>query len=630
MHTHGIRGVLFGLCIVLAATAAENASTPVAEVKLSEAFLQQFQFSGRKTAPFMKKGHEMHPDLTLLAAPRLRGGANSAEVSLDVSLFGWSTTDSQRKILGRTIDVRVQSNINANYTQPLSFSGQGLKALPVSGYPTITPDITTKNDFRKPRRNEKVNRKAFGVANAAVQERLPEEREELHDEITQSVNKSVGQARHMVDTGLAQASGLMANAKAFPFDAAFSSEGGAGGAMHLKLVDKAGVKKTRSPQPVLEREAQAASTVSVHADLLADTISPEIAGKEMFFSDLKNVLCGPKTKNLLDFCKTEMPEDRKGMSVVFAKEKPIEFFFEKGKIGIRLNALYRTTDPKALPAGRDLLNAPERGGVGFQTVPYSIDLSYRLKEGGAVLDTLAVRDKASPLGGLFRAATGAIFGRGNHEGPDGKKEEVPSALAETLSPVIRGQIEAAVRGSMRETIVFPTVSFPTKLTMDNFGSNNGASPTVSEAASLVPLEAKAESGWLVVANAYCSDGMPSLGVTVDEVATRGGGPKALQVHTFYPGSPAALTGFKSGDVIESFGEPGERATTALEGKRDAFLDFVAGRSLGANPGDRLLEITGRDALGKPFKRSVSVCPSQLKHRELAAQTLAAAKKAAAH
>jgi hypothetical protein len=629
MKTPGIRGVWFALFVVVGAT-ADTASPPAGEVVLSQSFLNQFQMSGRKTQPFVKRGNLMHPDITLKVSPSLGTGADGAQLALNVDMEGWSTTHSSRRVIfGNTVNVTVASHIDADYKKDLVLKPAGLTEGALRGAPTITPHIYTSNTFRKPRRNRKVNGIAYSTAASMVGQQLPREKAELDAEISHGVEAGVDAAKEMVHRAVNQASVIAASAKNFPFESQISSEGGPAGQLHMKLVDK-GESKKRSAPPKLDKAAQAASQVTIHADLLAETIIPEIAGKEMFLVDLKNYLCGPKTKGLLDFCKQEMPDDQKKLSIVFAeaKDKPIEFFFEKGKIGIRLNAVYRQTEPEQLPADRGLLNDADREGVKFQTVPYSVDIAYKLSDGGATLDTLTVRDRGSKS--LLETAAGFFGLGGDHAGSEKKSEGGRDTLAAALSPVIRATMEEEFKKTFKDQIVFPTVSFPTKMDIPGFSGTPGTQPKITEAGSLVPLDAKAEDGWLVIANAYCSEGLPALGVTVQESSYVSGGYRypAVAVSGLYPGSPAALSGMRAGDRIESFGPPGERASTVLNGKREPLLTFLAEKARGSTPGARTVEISGRDSAGKPFKRSVSLCPSQLKHRELAQKTLAAAKTAA--
>ena len=191
---------------------------------------------------------------------------------------------------------------------------------------------------------------------------------------------------------------------------------------------------------------------------------------------------------------------------------------------------------------------------------------------------------------------------------------------------IKALLKQQLTDSMKPVMTFPSVSFPTKLYTPKFNDQPGE-PTVMSAGSLVPVDVATKDGWLVVGNSFCSDAMPSLGVTMQQRNYQSGGASlwALQAFGITPGSPADQIGLKVGDVIDSFGVPGERAETVINGARDPFYAFIAERSKEKSPGKRTMEIGGRSVNGVPFKKTVTLCPSGMNHKDLAAKAMKEAR-----
>jgi hypothetical protein len=147
------------------------------------------------------------------------------------------------------------------------------------------------------------------------------------------------------------------------------------------------------------------------------------------------------------------------------------------------------------------------------------------------------------------------------------------------------------------------VSFPTKLRTHPEDPKKQAD--VLEASSLVPMEVKAENGWLAVSMALCKENIKPLGVSFD---------KNNRISAVQPGSPAAQAGFKVGDRIESFSSSTGRST-ALISEIKPFIEFIQEQSISKSTSQRIVELAGKNASGEPFKRRVSLCPSQINPRE---------------
>lgn len=163
-------------------------------------------------------------------------------------------------------------------------------------------------------------------------------------------------------------------------------------------------------------------------------------------------------------------------------------------------------------------------------------------------------------------------------------------------------IESEFRKIMKEKIEFPIVSFPTKLR--TYPEDPKKQADVLEASSLVPMEVKAENGWLAVSMALCKENIKPLGVSFD---------KSNRISAVQPGSPAAHAGFKIGDRIESYSSTNGRST-ALISEIDPFIRFIEEQSISKSTSQRIIELEGKTSSGVPFKRSVSLCPSQINPR----------------
>lgn len=617
---------------VAAVARGENATAPFAEFSLSESLLRQFAVVSRKTTPYYDNGNRVEPDITMTAGFRLENGDGRAVTVLDLSMSGTAVTSSTRAIGRRgrhSVNVVATTALNADFEQTVELSPNGVRAGgPLRGSPEITlQGIAASNTMPGRFANRIVGRATMRRAPSEVHRAIPEKEAEVMAQASAGVSQALAQAGSALDRVLAEVQSQLASPSAFPFEPRLSSR--AGGTISMRF--DGGAAKASSPQaPMPPRDPQAAASTVLHEDFLVRAVTPQIAGKELRMSELRGVLCVPPEKPLLDFC-AEWPKDGMNLSILFDATEPITMKFEDGKIRLRLNAIYRTL--KSSPVDRlasatreaggffrvsdraeraPLLRAPSDEGVQFQTQPYSIDLSYRLGKDGAQLEQVAVRDRAVDS----RRTVGNGGKTGTHE--DKKPVSTPGDWSRALlSQAVKTQIETAVRSGVRERIEFPSVAFPTRLSAPEPGT---AGPTtVLEAGGLFPLEARSENGYLVMSQYFCREGQSPLGVQYHP--TTG----ALVLSSVKPGSPAEAAGLRVGDRIESYGVPGERATTAGVGT-DGFGTFTAGRSRGANAEARTVLLTGRDAQGRAFQRRVTVCPAEAKLRERAEALLRTARR----
>jgi hypothetical protein len=69
-----------------------------------------------------------------------------------------------------------------------------------------------------------------------------------------------------------------------------------------------------------------------------------------------------------------------------------------------------------------------------------------------------------------------------------------------------------------------------------------------------------------------------------------------------------------GDRIDSFGDSTE-GTASLIRDINPFLEFVKEKSIGKTSDQRTIDLSGVNSAGVSFKKSISLCPSQINHRK---------------
>jgi hypothetical protein len=204
---------------------------------------------------------------------------------------------------------------------------------------------------------------------------------------------------------------------------------------------------------------------------------------------------------------------------------------------------------------------------------------------------------------------------GSHDGGAGQSIR---ALADwAIGPIVKNRLQQSFRELFKPKIEFVPISIPTKI-----ATADGMAPRLDEAGSLLPLEVKAENGWLAVGSTFCSEGMRPLGVSVTPWRSDKTGRNWLSVGSVTAYSPAWNNYFAAGDWIQSFGEPGKDPIPMTETSSKPFLDFIASRAKGADASARTVEIVGQDAKGKEFRRTISLCPANMDHRTGAKQVMA--------
>lgn len=575
----------------------------VGEFTISENLIRQMQVITQNTTPFTKKGRQINPNIQVQVTPQVKNNSNALTLGFQIDLSGTSRSRSYTPVKGnKGVTAVVDADINASYVQNLHFDGEQIKRGVFTGKTQINPkNISVSNNFGLLSRL--VNKKAQQKARSQVQAELPQERRELEGRLQQDIQKGLEKASDYLKRSTEQIHNVFSTSKTLPFDSKLSSQTGLRGGVALRLFDK-GDKVARGPKPEFENKDQIATSGVFHQDLLTETISKEIAGKEMKISELKAHLCSQSIKGLIDFCETDIATGSLGISVIFEKENPISFEFKDGKVSIEINAKARVGVKAGDQVPAPLFNFPDAEGLqSVDLEPFQAKITYAVQDDGAKLENLSV----TSLPQVARDLPNQKPMESHGAGLSGVWGRVTGAAGALLSSATRSGVENEFKKLMREKIDFPVTSFPTKIKAK--GENE--TPEILEAASLVPLEAKAENGWLAISGSFCSEKVNPLGVSFD---------KSLRISAVQPGSPAEAVGFKVGDRIDAYEGEGTRPT-ALVTQIDPFIHFVKDRAISKQPTQRKIQLKGKDTQGIPFERTVSLCPSQINHREEAQKLL---------
>jgi len=601
MNSKRIQWVTLGLALFSGALGRAE----VGEFTLSEKLLNQIEFSGTQTEPFTKRGRYIEPNITIKVSPKLGDSNPSGKFFLDIDLDGTSRSYSTTPV-GRNHSVKatVDSRVKADFEQEIILGKDGLESGKFTGKVDITPQKTSfSNDFKL--LNGIVNKKAQQKAPAQIASELPREKAELEERIGSEVDKGIGEARKLVDSTLQVLAPAVSDKEKFPFDTKLTTKAGKDGQIKFEISDF-GKPIERSPKPQFENKAQLMTTGVVHQDLLTKSVASEIAGKELKMSQLRKVLCSPRIQKLIDFCKLEIDEEAEQMSLVFDSEKPIEFIFDQGHVTMRLNASYRTGIAKTDSEDRALLSNPGATKPQFETVPYQLEVSYKVQGGTAKLEKLTVTEK-DPVQMTPGGFLSHLLGRGTHA-DGGSKPERPTA-ENLLSPVIKFKIQNEFKKILSENVDFHSATIPTKV-KTTIGPK-GKEIQILEAGSLLPVEVKSESGWLAIGNTFCNDSNKPFGAVFSQDG---------KIKNVESGSPAELTGFEPGDTIKTFSEP-EGRSNAFTGGADAFVSFIKEKAANKFSKDRKVIMGGTDKSGQSFTRTVFLCPSELNHKQRAQQTI---------
>ncbi len=576
----------------------------VGEFVVSEKLLKQIEIISSQSTPFYKRGRLIEPNINIRVSNQLIDSNEGGKLGLNVSLTGTSRAHSTTPVTrNRSVQAVVDSQVNANFQQQLDFTKQGLATSDISGNVQIRPgNISVNNNFRL--LNGLVNRKALQQAPGQIASELPREKAELEQQVGREIQKSTGEAKKMFDSTMAALAPSVADKEKFPFQTKLSTKTGADGQLKLEVSDF-GEPKSRKPKPDFENKGQLMASGVIHQDLLTQVMTSELAGKELKMSQLRKVLCSPKIQKFMDFCQLEISQDAEGLSVVFDKTKPIEFIFDAGRVTMKLNALYRTGVPKTNDENQVLLNSPGETNPQFETIPYQVEVKYKLDGGVAHLEKLSVTEK-DPVAPTGLAAFGSLIGRGNHSGDSSKTNR--STAGALFNPVAKKKIQSEFEKLFAKEIGFHSASLPTKVKISDAGPR-GKNTEILEAGSILPIEVKAENGWFASGSTFCSDANRAFGVTFSE----GGAIQSLEA-----GSPAELTGFRVGDRIETFNEP-EGRSLAFGSAPDAFIAFVKAKAANKASKDRKIQILGSDSKGNKFSRTVFLCPSTINHKQEAAK-----------
>lgn len=586
-----------------------------AEFILDESILRQLQFTQKQTNPFVDEGHLVSPNLDVVVTPSFQNNVQgSSVVRLNVSVSGTTSTNETQSVgRRRQVNVNVTNQMSGRFQQDLYVDGRGLSAAGTSGNMNASPTITTSNNFRL--LNNLVNRVAFKKANQMVSSKLPGKLAEADNKVKGTLGGAAEQAANSLAHLLQGAEQMLPASAPAGVSLAFDSRGGEKGRLLSQVID---TNPNRKPQPKLDLLAQASTRAWIHQDLLNTLMNHQLAGRELKFSEFQKEVCAKLGSKMLDFCNANLPDDVKATAVQFNSPKALEFFFEKGKIRFRLHAIYKQRDLAAVKASTAAgLGAPESKGVKMATAPYTVDVTYKVNSSGGELESLKVSAVEKPVAPPPRTAQ--VAGAGPQAPAEPKKPEgwhLPNTLNRlrevvtdgTVDLVTRNELEKNFKQLFKPKVSIMPVSLPLKV-----HSGDGLQPTMSEAGTIFPLEVKAEEGWLAVAGTMCSDAYAALGVTPLLSQSIPAGPNRLYLSAVAPYSPAWQSGLRPGDRIESFGVPGERPTTLIQSANE-FIAFTQNRATGPSAEARTVELSGTDASGKKFTRTIALCPKGYDHK----------------
>jgi len=588
------------LWIALLALGVTPAFSEVGEFTVSDDLVREMQIITTQSTPFKKNGRIVNPSIQVHITPTLKDSEDDVSFNLNFDVDGSSKSKGFTPVLGaKGVTSEVTASVSGKFQQALTFDGERLAPGKFTGESTIVPqNISVRNNFGL--LNGLVEKQARKKAPSLVQSQLPQERKDLQEKMQEEIQSGLVQATKHLETFYAQIHQVFTETGRFPFDSKFSSKSGTDGGIALRFFDKDEPQK-RGPKPELSRRDQIATSGVFHQDLLTETLSKELAGKEMKIAELQAHLCSPSIKSLIDFCETEKQAGALGLSIIFDEKDPIRFKFENGKVSIQINAKNRVgLSPQNTVSSGVLSKAASPKGGELDLEPYQVNISYSLKDGLASLDNISVRGITST-----EVREPKNKGEQNH-GNKSTFGSVWNRLANTTEFLVSGATKTAIetefRKIMKDKIEFPIVSFPTKLKAHPENPNKKAE--VLEAASLVPMEVKAENGWLAVSAALCKEKTKPLGVSLD---------KNNRVSAVQPGSPADHAGFKVGDRIESYSSSDERSTALISDVKP-FLEFINEHSISKSTSKRVVELVGRKSSGEEFKRSITLCPNQIEPR----------------
>jgi hypothetical protein len=595
MNTRRIQGLILISCAI----AASRVPAEVGEFIISDRVLRELQIVSTETTPFTKKGRKVTPNLNIRLTPAFANSENDISLKLNVDLEGTSHSTGNTPVFGgKSVTSSVVADVKAHYEQDLKFNGKSLEAGKFVGKPEIKPkSINVTNNFGL--LNRMVNKKAKAQAPGQVHSQLPQERAELDQKLRAEVQGGIDTAKKYIEETASEVQKVLTQANQLPFQPQFSSKAGENGAITLKLNDSNADSKPRAPKPVFTNQDQIATSGVFHQDVLSKTISQEIAGKEMKIAELKAYLCSEKIASLINFCEAETPDSSLGLSVIFDEKNPLEVSFNDSKVTLKINARNRVGITADNKVSSGLFSDPSKtNNQALDSDPYQVEISYALKGATAHLEQVQVRDFAPETLNLSKA--NGNHGQGSWTDAWNRLSRVSSSLMTTAT---KKAIENEYRRIMKDKLDFPNISIPTKLKRKTKDLNE--KPEILEAGSLIPLEVKAQDGWLAISSAFCTEKMRPLGISFD---------KKNRISEVQKGSPADLAGIKVGDRIDSFGDSTEGRSSLIR-DINPFLEFVKEKSIGKTSDQRTIELSGVNSAGVSFKKSISLCPSQINHRK---------------
>ena len=579
-----------------------------AELRVYEHLLKHIRLTGTENTPYLDDGLTVRPSMTFQGQSRILTSQNQIAMEAQISLNGTAKSGKTERVNRRRVaGANTTSHLTAQFSKSVYFNGNSVQSGALRGTPEINVDITTHNNFPGPILRRIAHRRAHAQAQAKVRVKVPQEKAKLTSQITAVANQAISQTNQVMRENLTQMDALIKDVKTLPFNVQLNSRATGQYMGHVGVKVKGTGKKFPAAKN-LDHYRQLATSFKIREETIEDTITPQIAGKQMKMVDVKNIICDKRFGRVLDFCRKEMPVSTQLTSILFDENQPIDIEFKDNKITLKLNAIYQVhPEVKATEDGRLLTEPTDPESLTFGKVPYTVTISYQIDSDGAKRDHLSVTERSPQSIG------------GDKSENNTHSDNSLSWSQRLMKPLVKQQIHSAFDQALKEEIRVPNISFPLEASVTN--PKSGGKPILSRAGSLLHLETKAEDGWLVTGQYFCAEGMSSLGLSFQPYID-GSGVEKLRITKVADSSPAFLTGFRVGDSIATFGAASE--ATSQKASRDyrPFINFINQSSDRPTSQERTIKLSGSDVSGKPFEKEVILCPKSLDHRSEAEKIIA--------
>ncbi|MCB0405393.1 MAG: hypothetical protein KDD51_11460 [Bdellovibrionales bacterium] len=602
------------VCAAVCLPAESAEPSTVAEVRFYDNLLDLMAVSTHETTEYWDEDAYITPDVYLSAKPQILDSNNTMQVRLGISLSGTALGHGSQWVTRKKwSSADVQSQISGDLYKDLFVTPERI----FSGALRGTPDVhfwvvQTSNNFRGLSRF--VHKRTAKKASRDTAAKLPQKKARMKAEINAAANTAVVRANGALRTQLAQVEALVEGTVNLPYQTQFSSRAPSGGLRgRLQARFTANDHKDRGALPSMDNIHQPASAFFLHESAIEDTISPQLAGKELRLSEVHKILCSQNFSKALDFCNKEMDQQTRDTGIVFDKNNPFDISFENNQIKIQLHAIHHLHKKDSKAEGV-LSEPPKADELSFQGSPYTIEILYDVRGSRVqrkhvkILPRAVEEQEKEPeekpeSNSVASEASKAVHSAGRYFSR--------SFQALLIAPEEQRRLQSAYEEAFREQIDIPTIPLAFGLNVEN--PKSGGQPTVSRHGSLLPLESKTDSGYFMLTSYACTENMGAIGITFNPIRTPNG--YRLEIGNVVPGSPAALVGLKSGDRIESYQGTGDTGLIPFHSSdyKD-FLSSVRNTAAQSDLEKRELVLKGQTSSGREWQYSLTACPNYIDHK----------------